>query len=129
MEKLRIWAIRCVQSTPKILAICSICPPLFTSASKASAFMIAIPFSPGHSRLASGAHDAALLHEENGVEHDRFSEGNGQDRLDQNFRGRAWIASDRIRSFHSDQSHTQGCGKRRQTDVQISARLCKQGGW
>ena len=79
MQKLMTWAISCGQSTPKVLAICSICPPALTSASKTSAFMIVTPFTGAHSRLGPGALDSPLPHEEYGVEHDRFSKGNGQD--------------------------------------------------
>src|SRR5208282_1005539 len=106
MQKLMIWAISCGQSTPKVRAICSICPPALTSASQTIAFMIVTPFTGAHSRLGAGALDAALPHEKYGVEHDRFSEGNGQDRLDQDLRGRARIAADPIRGLQADETHS-----------------------
>src|ERR1700720_4003836 len=66
-----------------------------------------------------------LLHEEQSVEHDSFREGNGQDRLDQDFRRRAGIASHRLRSLHADEAHAEGRAKRRQTDVNVSAQFCQ----
>src|SRR4030095_17008119 len=61
-----------------------------------------------------------LLHKEQCVEHNRFSEGNGQNGLDQDLSRRAGIASHNVRSFHAN--HTPcNCGpERRQTYVQIS---------
>src|SRR5262249_22668613 len=67
-----------------------------------------------------------LPDKEQGVEHDCLSEGNSQDRLHQDFGGRAWIASDRIRSFHADETHPHGCAECGQTDMQVSAQLCEQ---
>ena len=47
------------------------------------------------------------LHQEQGVEHDRLSEGDGQNRLDQNLRRGAGITSHGIRSCHADQANRQ----------------------
>ena len=97
MQKLMIWASRCGQSTPKVLAICATWPSLC-----------------GGRQQNKGIHNlcalsrSLILHQEQGVEHDRFSEGNGQNRLDQNLRGRAGITSHRFRSLHADQAHADG---------------------
>ena len=58
-----------------------------------------------------------LSHQEQGIEHDRFGEGNGQNRLDQNLRCSAGITSDCFRRFHADQTNPNGRAKRRQTNV------------
>ena len=62
----------------------------------------------------------AYLHQEQGVEHDGFGEGDGQNRLDQDLRRRAGIASHRFRGLHADETHAEGRAERRQTDVQVS---------
>ena len=85
MQKLMIWAIRCGQSTPKVLAI---------SLDLAAALLR--HQSEERSRRVTCR---ASLHEEEGVEHDRFREGDGQNRLHQNRRRRAGIASHRFRAF------------------------------
>jgi hypothetical protein len=43
MQKLMIWAISCGQSTPNVLAICSICPPALVSASNNHVCIIVNP--------------------------------------------------------------------------------------
>ena len=61
MQKLMIWAVRCGQSTPKVRAISSSCPPPLVSASRKNAFMIDNPLRlRAHHRWRSDARDAAL---------------------------------------------------------------------
>jgi hypothetical protein len=50
-------------------------------------------------------HEPVLPYEEQGVEDDRLSKGNGQDGLDQNFGGRPGIAADYVRSSSADHAH------------------------
>src|SRR5438094_9721033 len=59
-----------------------------------------------------------LSYQEQGVEDYRFGEGDGQNRLDQNLRRRAWITSHCVRRFHPDQTNPKGRAERRQTNVQ-----------
>jgi len=59
----------------------------------------------------------SLSHQEQGVEHDGFSEGNGQNLLDQNLRSGPGIPSDCCRSCHTDQTNPNGRAKRCQTNV------------
>src|SRR5262244_2667534 len=59
----------------------------------------------------------SLSHQEQGVEHDRLSEGDGQNRLDQNLRRSAGITSYGFRSRHADQADRQSRAKRCQTNV------------
>ena len=60
------------------------------------------------------------FHQEQGVEHDRFGEGNGQNRLDQYLRRGARISSHCIRGCHADQTNRHGCTDRCQTDVYVA---------
>src|SRR5204863_4379354 len=64
-----------------------------------------------------GPRHLRLPHQEEGVEHDRFSERDGQDRLDQNLRCRARITSHCFRSFHADQTDSEGGAERGQANV------------
>jgi len=66
------------------------------------------------------------FHQEQGVEHDRFGEGNGQNRLDQDFRRGAGIAADSFRSLHTDETNARGRAKCCQTYVQVPAQFCQQ---
>ena len=73
--------------------------------------------------MSSAPSRQLLFHEEQGVEHDRFCEGDGQNRLDHNLRGRAGITSHRIRSPHADQTHAYRRAQRGQTNVEVSDSL------
>src|SRR4051812_38094350 len=103
MQKLMICAIRWIQSTPKDRAISWICPPPPASANTTRAFMTR---SDGRTAARPLGHRAQwhrrLLHEEQGVEHDRLGEGDGEDRLDQDLGGRARVAADGVGGFHAD---------------------------
>src|SRR3954470_4545255 len=101
IEKLMICAIRCGQSTPKVRATSA------TGFSPASArnkkWFITLS---QELRVRSGSRSAPAfnqllsrrrLHEEQGIEHDGFREGDGQNRLDQDLRGRARIPTDGFR--------------------------------
>ena len=57
--------------------------------------------------------------EEDREEHDTFREGRAQNRLNQNLRGRARIASDCFGRLHADHTHTDGRAERRRCDVKI----------
>jgi hypothetical protein len=58
-----------------------------------------------------------LSHQKQGIEHDRLSEGDGQNRLDQNLRCGAGITSHGYRSCHADQTNPNGRAKRCQTNM------------
>src|SRR5947208_8287524 len=64
-----------------------------------------------------------LPDEEQGVEHDRFSERDGQDRLDHHRRRGAGIASHCFRSFRTDEANREGSANGRETDVQVAAHV------
>jgi len=81
MQKLMIWAPRWDQSTPNVLAICAICPPSSAVANNKARVFIVI----SHRCAGTGCINGLLLHQEQGIEHDRFREGNRQDGLDQDF--------------------------------------------
>ena len=72
---------------------------------------------PGQRGFDSAPCDFSLSRQEQGVEHDRLSEGNGQNRLDQNLRRCAGITSHGYRSCHADQTNRNGRAKRCQTNV------------
>src|SRR5262245_7775134 len=88
IPKLIICANRCGQSTPKVRATSSICPP-WATANTAKASM-------------------ALPNQEQRVEHDRFGEGDSQDGLDHDLRGRAGVPPDRDRRTLTNQSDADG---------------------
>jgi hypothetical protein len=58
-----------------------------------------------------------LLHEEQGVEDDGFSEGDGQNRLDHDLRGRAGIPSHRDRRSLANQPYADGRAQGCQADM------------
>ena len=72
---------------------------------------------PGPGAEPVGLRALALLHEEDGVEHDGFCEGNREDRLHQNLGRRAGIAPHGLGGLHADESHADGRAERRQADV------------
>src|SRR5262245_59308776 len=63
--------------------------------------------------------DFSLSHQEEGVEYNRLSESNGQNRLDQNLGGGTGVTSHGIRGRPADQTNRQGRAKRRQTNVYV----------
>jgi len=66
-----------------------------------------------------------LVHEEQSVEHDRFSKGDRENRLHQD-RGRcAGIAADRGSRAHANQTHADRRAKSREADVNASAHICQ----
>src|SRR6185295_15359063 len=65
----------------------------------------------------------SLLHEEQGIEHDRFGEGDGQNGLDHDLCRRAGISAHRGRCAPSDDADADGCAESRQTDMQASCHL------
>src|SRR6476620_8055299 len=67
--------------------------------------------------------DLSLFHKEEAVEHDRFCESNGQNGLNQNLCRGARIASHRVRRFHADQTHREGCAESRQADMQVPVHM------
>jgi len=67
------------------------------------------------------AHSQSLFRREvERVEHDRFCEGDRENRLDQDRRGRTGITTDRGRRAHTDQTHADRRAEGRQTDVNAS---------
>src|SRR5689334_5796013 len=111
---------RCCQSTPNVRAISWTGePPSLAAASRIRSFIIT--FFVCKRPAASDS----LPHQEERVEHDCFGEGNGQNGLDQYFRGGAWIASDSFRGLHADESHADRCSERCQTDMQIPGHFCQ----
>src|SRR5262249_45247148 len=64
-----------------------------------------------------------LLHQKERVKHDRFHEGDGKNGLDQNLRSRPWVASHGHRCRHPDQTDTDGCAYRGETNMDVSADL------
>jgi hypothetical protein len=83
MEKLMICDSRWGQFTPKVLAICWICPALFGSASSSNAIMV-FPLDASAIRVRIDARGNALLHKEQSVEHDCLGKGDRKDRLHEN---------------------------------------------
>jgi len=65
----------------------------------------------------------SLSHQEEGVEHDRFGESDGQNRLDQNLRRGAGITAHGYRSSHADQTNPKSCAKRCQTNVNAPSHM------
>ena len=65
----------------------------------------------------------SLFRKKERVKYDRFGEGNGQDGLDKNLRGGFGIASHGFRSFHADQTHSDGSAKRCQTHCKVSRHI------
>ena len=61
------------------------------------------------------------MRQENGEEHDTFSERGAQNRLYEDLRGRAGVAPDRFRSLHTDESYTDGRAQAGETDVNITS--------
>src|SRR5262249_34960046 len=111
---------RCCQSTPNVRAISWTGePPSLAAASRIRSFIITFL---GCKRPAALR---VLSDQEQRVEHDRFGEGNGQNRLDQYFRGGAWVASDCFGGFHADESHTERCSGRRETDMRVPGHFCQ----
>ena len=90
MPKLTICATRCGQSTPNVLAICSTVQRLLARL-ECQSMHDGDSLRPG--AAGTRAQASRLLHEEQRVEHDRFGEGDGQNRLHHDLRGRAGIAS------------------------------------
>jgi hypothetical protein len=61
-----------------------------------------------------------LFNEKDCEKHDAFSEGRAQDRLDENLRGRAWIASNRFGSSHTNHTHADRSASGGCSDVNIT---------
>src|SRR5262245_43207609 len=120
MAKLRNCAVRWGQSTPNVCAICPIGPPPVSCCSIKASTLIVAPSSLADATAPARARIQSLLHEEQGVEHDGFREGDGQDRLHENRRGRAWISSNRLRCLHSDETYGQGGAQDRKSDVKVA---------
>src|SRR5580765_7862482 len=126
MPKLMIWETRCPQSTPKVRAISWIGPCASACANNTRAFIIGISQTRAQGWLNPAPRGVLLADKEQSVEHDGFGEGNGQDRLYQDLGCRARIASDRFRSFHANETHTQGRAQRGQPYVQVSVQFRQQ---
>src|SRR5262245_29281171 len=114
MLKLMIWAVRCGQFTPKVLAISCTGPPPPACAIMTMTFIVAPPHAPG---APPGGRADRSPHEEQGVEHDRFGEGDSQNRLDQDRRRRTGIASGRIGRLHADHANGECGAKGRESDM------------
>src|SRR6516162_6179687 len=112
MQKLTIWASRWDQSTPKVRAIFSNCPPLSNSAKKPIAFNIAHPNSDRQKTTIWPRAQISSRKEES-VEHDRFSESNGQNRLNHDLRRGAGVPPHRVRSSSADQTDANCCSEGR----------------
>src|ERR1019366_4537365 len=105
MLKLMICEIRCGQSTPNMSATCFIGLTLPACASIKEEFISRKIGDQGRGirwTPRPGSSVPVLLKEQ-GVEHDRFGEGDGQDGLDQDLRRGTGIASHRFRGFHADE--------------------------
>lgn len=66
-----------------------------------------------------------LFNEEERVEHDRFRERDRENRLHENRRGGAGIATDGRGCAHADQTDTYGRAKSREAYVNASIDLCQ----
>src|SRR4029453_13131101 len=102
MAKLTNCAAKWGQSTPNVAAILSTGPPPASCCS-----------------IKASTRPSPSLHEEQGVEHDGFRESNGQNRLHEDRCGCAWISSNCLGRFHSDEPHGQGGAQNRKRDVKV----------
>src|SRR4051794_38684854 len=110
MQKLIICAPRWGQSTPKVRAICSICPPS-CAAKKMKAIILAL------------TRRKLLLQQEQNVKHNGFREGDRENRLDENLGGGPGIPSDGGCGRPTYQTHSDGRTQRGHADVETSAHL------
>src|SRR5580765_5373615 len=101
IPKLMIWAIRADHSTPKVRAISWTIPPPFASAKSNEQFIVS-SFSKWRSAAPERVQrpPVASFNQEQCVEDDGFSEGDGQNSLDHDLRRSAGIAPDRFGSLH-----------------------------
>src|SRR5512135_445182 len=107
------WARKWGQSTPKVRAISSICPPPPPGwARRRRGVMVAPSKGIGTARV--------LADEEQRVEDDRLGEGDGQDRLDEDLRGRPGVASHGVGSLHADEADGDGGAECRETNVEVA---------
>src|SRR6266542_7103489 len=102
MQKLTTCAMKCGQSTPNSLAVSPIIPAnimWFINASQKGrgAALLRVLLWRGNRR-------PGFRCQEDREEHDAFGKGDGQDRLDQNLRRRAGIASHGFRSLRADET-------------------------
>ena len=56
----------------------------------------------------------------------RFRERDRENRLHENRGRRAGVAADRGCRRHADQTHADGCAKRRETDVNAAGQFCQE---
>src|ERR1700738_608684 len=112
--KLITWERKIFQSKPKVSAVSLTMSPMVPAARMKFISL---------GKKADAFRRGRLLNQEQGVEHDRLRERDGQNRLHQDRCGCAGIAADGGRRAHADKSDADGRAKCCETHVKASGQF------